>query len=355
MFVIPLTALTFLRQGAMQAIGRVVTGQMPEYIIRPIVTVAVVVTLALIGPGALTATTAVAANLAGVATAFAVGALMLMRALPRIVRTVAPRYATRVWLRSALPMMLVSGVWLINNYCTTLVVGSLAGSRAVGTYSVVEKGAELIVVLLVAANLPLAPVIARAYAQKDLETLQHSAERVAQATLLVSLPVAIAFAFFPTVYLNIFGPTFQAGATALTILALAQLVNAAAGPAGNVLLMTGHERAAVWGIGSAMAVNVVVAVALVPPLGVTGGAIASASSLVIWNVVLLLLARKLVGVNVTAFRALHIAHRANPGDRRVGLATAQGTSGVGTLLTRKVATRQDGKKRSRKRQPARTE
>lgn len=302
MLFVPFTTLTLLRQGAMQAIGRVVTGQLPEYLIRPVLTLAGIGALVLAGH--LTTITALSANVVSVAIAFTVGAVLLRRALPVVVRSAKPKYATRAWMRAALPMMLISGVWMVNNSCTTLIVGTLDGPRAAGVYSVVEKGAELIVVLLVAANMPLAPAIARMHARKDRMGLEHTTERVAQATLLVSLPVAAAFAIFPNVYLSIFGPSFQVGATALTILALAQLVNAAAGPAGNVLIMTGHERTAVRGIGAGLLANIVLGVVLVPPLGVTGGAIASASSLVIWNTVLLMLARRRVGVNVTAFRRL---------------------------------------------------
>jgi O-antigen/teichoic acid export membrane protein len=307
MLLVPLTTLTLVRQGAMQAIDRVVSGQLPEYLIRPVLTLAGIGALEFIGHGVLTSTTALGANVVGVAVAFTVGAAVLRRALPPALRSVRPDYATREWMRAALPMMLISGVWMANNYVTTLLVGTLDGPRAVGVYSVVQKGAELIVVVLVAANMPLAPVIARAHARADREGLQHAAERVAQATLLVSLPAAAAFTIFPGVYLNIFGSSFHTGATALVILALAQLVNAAAGPAGNVLIMTGHERVAVRGIGAGLIANLVLGIALIPPLGVTGGAIASASSLVLWNVVLLVLARRRVGVNVTAVRSLRMA------------------------------------------------
>jgi O-antigen/teichoic acid export membrane protein len=306
MLLIPLTALTTLRQAAMQAIGRVVSGQLPEYLIRPVLVIVGIGTLEVIGHGALTATTAIAVNISGVAVAFIVGAMMLRRALPTLLRSVTAQYETRAWVRASLPMMLISGVWLANNYLATLVVGTLDGPRAAGVYSVAEKGAELIVVVLVAANIPLAPAIARLHARGDRDGLQHATERIAQVTLLASAPLALGFAIFPDLYLGIFGASFRTGATALTILALSQMVNAAAGPAGNVLLMTGHERAAVGGIGAGMVANLVLAIVLVPSLGVTGGAIASGSSLVLWNTVLLMLARQRVGVNVTAFRSLRV-------------------------------------------------
>jgi O-antigen/teichoic acid export membrane protein len=307
MLLVPLTSLTLLRQGAMQAVGRVVRGQLPEYLIRPAAILAGIGALELVQPSALTPTTALVANVMGVALAFTIGAVMLRRALPAAVRSVRAEYAAREWLRASLPMMLISGIWMANNYLTTLMVGTLNGPRAAGVYSVVQKGAELIVVLLVATNMPLAPAIARMHAHGDRQGLEHTTERVAQTAFLASAPIAAAFMIFPGVYLGIFGAGFQTGATAVMILAVGQLVNAAAGPAGNVLLMTGHEHAAVRGIGAGLLANLALGVILIPPLGVTGGAIAFASSLVLWNVVLAVLARQRVGVNVTAFRALRMA------------------------------------------------
>jgi O-antigen/teichoic acid export membrane protein len=210
-------------------------------------------------------------------------------------------------------MMLIAGVWMVNNSITTLMVGTIDGPRAAGVYTVVQKGAEVIVILLYATNMPLAPAVARLYARGDRQDLEHTTERMARATLLVSAPVAIAFMVFPHIYLDLFGASFQTGATALVILALGQLINAAAGPSGNVLLMTGQERIAVRGVAAGLLVNVVLAVVLVPPLGVTGGAIAFASGLALWNTVLVVLARRLVGVNVTAFRRLSLQSHSRSG------------------------------------------
>jgi O-antigen/teichoic acid export membrane protein len=304
MLIIPITALTLLRQGAMQAIGRIVSGQLPEYLIRPVLILVSISALWLVDRKLLTPTTALGANVTGLLVAFVVGAIVLRRSLPRELRSVHPQYATREWLTASLPMMLISGIWMANNYCTTLVVGTLDGSRAVGVYNVVQKGAELIVLVLLAANMALAPTLARLYAQRDQKSLEHATERIAQATLLVSGPLAAGFIAFGGLYLSIFGPSFSTGASALAILAVGQLFNATAGPAGNVLLMTGHERNAIVGIGIGLAANLILAVVLVPPLGVTGGAIAFATSLVLWNSALVIIARRRIGVNVTALPQL---------------------------------------------------
>jgi O-antigen/teichoic acid export membrane protein len=305
MLLVPITSLTLLRQGAMQALGRVVTAQLPEYLIRPLLIIAGVVALQLLGGrGALTPTTALAANVTGVAVAFVVGALLLRRRLAQTLRSVRAEYATRAWLRASLPMMLIAGVWIANAYVSTLVVGAIDGARAAGVYSVVQKGAEVIVLVLTAANVSLAPAVARLHASRDRQGLEHTTEQMARATLWGSLPVAAAFIAFPHVYLGLFGSGFQTGAAALVILALGQLVNATAGPSGNVLIMTGHEGVAVRGVAAGLVVNLLLAVALVPPLGVAGGAIAFACSLLCWNVALVALARRRLAINVTPFRRL---------------------------------------------------
>lgn len=304
MALIPLTALTLLRQAAMQAIGRVIEGQFPEYLIRPVLILALVVALGLFG--SLTPMIAVGANVAGVGGAAVVGALMLRRALPRIIRSAGSAYETRNWLRASLPMMLTGGVWTANYYLATLIVGVLAGAASAGVYAVAERGSSLIVMMLLAGNMALGPVVARLYAKGDRAGLERESTRVARATFALSLPVALILVLFPQLYLGLFGEGFSSGATALVILVAGQVFNAAAGPAGNVLMMTRHEIAAAGGVAVGLAANVVLGVVLVPSIGVTGGAIAFTASLVLWNTLLVLFARRHVAVNVTALRALDI-------------------------------------------------
>jgi O-antigen/teichoic acid export membrane protein len=304
MLLVPLTALTLLRQGAMQAFGRVVTGQVPEYLIRPLLILAGIVALEFLGDDILTPATALGVNVLGVATAFCVGTVLLLRTLPTDLRLVRPEYATREWIRASIPMMLITGVWMLDNYVGTLVTGALEGPGAAGVFTVVQSSAAVIMLFVAAANLPLAPAVARLHARGDRQQLERTTQRIAWAGLLVSAPLCIAFAIFPDVFLDLFGPGFRTGSTALTIVALGQLVNAATGPAGYVLIMTGHELVTVRAVGVAVLINLVLAILLVPPLGVTGTAIAFVASLVLWNISLVLIARRRLGVNVTAFRRL---------------------------------------------------
>lgn len=65
--------------------------------------------------------------------------------------------------------------------------------------------------------------------------------------------------------------------------------------------MTGHERAACWGIGAGLLTTLILCIALVPFLGVTGAAIADAASFVVWNVMWNVMVRRRLAINATAF------------------------------------------------------
>lgn len=307
MLLIPVNALVLLRQATMQAFGRIVTGQMPEYVIRPVILLGGIGVLAVADRRVLTPPIAMGVNVAAVSVAFVAGVLGLRKAIPEQARAIAPRYEVRKWIAAALPMMLIGGMWQVNGYVTTIAVGTLGGARDAGIYSAVEKGGEFIVLLLVAANMPFAPVIARMHARGDRAGLEHTAERIAQVTVLAASAVAAFFVFFPGTYLGIFGHGFASGGAALRILALGQLFNAVAGPVGSVLIMTGHERAAIWGVGSGLVTTLALSLALIPALGVTGAAVADAASFVVWNTVLVVLCRRLVAINATAFWPLSMA------------------------------------------------
>jgi O-antigen/teichoic acid export membrane protein len=240
-------------------------------------------------------------NVSAATAALAVGMLVLRKTIPERVRTAAPHYLKREWIMAALPMMLIGGIWQLNGYVSTIAVGMLGGAQEAGIYNVVEKGAGVVVLLLIAANMPFAPLVARMRAVGDRAGMEHGAERIAQATVIASLPIVIFLVAFPDVYLGLFGTEFDSGVTALRILALGQLFNAAAGPVGSVLIMTGHERTACWGVGIGLLTTVILSVALIPPLGVTGAAIADAASFVVWNVALNVLCRRNLSINATAF------------------------------------------------------
>ena len=78
----------------------------------------------------------------------------------------------------------------------------------------------------------------------------------------------------------------MAGQTALFVLMGSQLVNAFTGATAQLLIMTGYDRDTAIGVSISAAVNVVLNAVMIPPYGMNGAAIATATSTVLWNVIL---------------------------------------------------------------------
>ncbi|MGH2542589.1 MAG: polysaccharide biosynthesis C-terminal domain-containing protein, partial [Ardenticatenaceae bacterium] len=174
----------------------------------------------------------------------------------------------------------------------------------------VVQGATLVAFTLTAANMVLAPYIAQLYAAGDNTRLQHMVTRGAQVILLTALPVAGTFIFFgEPILASVFGDAYRAGAAALAILCLGQLVNAGAGSVGLILNMTGHERDTAVGVAAAAAANLILNLILIPRFGIEGAAVATAVSLATWNVLLCRRVYRRVGIRSAAFHFSPVTER----------------------------------------------
>jgi O-antigen/teichoic acid export membrane protein len=96
--------------------------------------------------------------------------------------------------------------------------------------------------------------------------------------------------------LGLFGPEFTVAYPALLLISLGQLFNAYCGQNGTVATMTGRERAQTKILIVAAAINVFLNLLLIPLFGITGGAIASAASVMFWNVATVILIRDELGL-----------------------------------------------------------
>lgn len=283
---VPLTALVTTRQATLTGLSRVVTGQFPELLLRPVLFMLVLIPFALGKGVSLSPQLAMAFNVGAVSVAFAAGVVLLARAFPSEARAAEPGYESRAWRRTALPMMLLGGMWLVNPLVSTIMLGSLRGAHDVGVYTVVSRAAEVMTIGLVAVTTTLAPKVAQHFARGDMAGLQRAVSNATKLAVAWSASVALVLIVFNQPLLSIFGSQFAGAGLALAIVVCGQFVNSAAGPAGILLIMTKHELAAAVGVGAGLLVNIALNALLVPSLGVNGAAIGAAASLVVWNAAL---------------------------------------------------------------------
>jgi O-antigen/teichoic acid export membrane protein len=105
-------------------------------------------------------------------------------------------------------------------------------------------------------------------------------------------------------FLNIFGQDFVDGKGALIILSVGRLLNVAFGSVGAIMIMTGHEREAAFGVGVSAVANVMLNATLIPKWGINGAALATTISLILWNVTLCTYVFRRLGINATILGAV---------------------------------------------------
>lgn len=298
---LPLLALGNLRGAALRGLRKVVRGQLPELLLRPGLFVLALTVVAVAGAG-VSPGMAMALHAGAALVAFLIGAWLLLRVLPHEARSATPEYRTRAWAASVLPLTLLAGIQVVNNQTDVVLLGVLASKEEVGIYRVVFQAATLVVFVLTAVNMVLAPHFARLHAMGERAELERLARWGAKMVLLAAAPVAAGLVIFGGPVLGfVFGTRYAVGAAALAILCVGQLANAAMGSVGLLLNMTGHERDTAVGVGLAAGANVVLNLLLIPPFGIEGAATATAASLMIWNVVLYRRVRRRLDVVPTAW------------------------------------------------------
>jgi O-antigen/teichoic acid export membrane protein len=307
---IPLSAITALRQGSLRGFHSIFRSQLPEYLIQPLLFIAAI-------GGALYLSQRGSAGEIGIfgvmllrsvsiAIAFFIGIVFLIQTVPRAVAKATPEYSTSEWSKGIWPFLLISATHVINSRADILMLGFQSGPEAVGIYTVASRGAEFIVFVLMAVNTAIGPKISQCYAKRDMQTLQKIITTSTRAVFIGSVPIALGLIFFGHYFLQVFGTEFVQGYWALRILCIGQLISAGAGSVGLLLDMTGHEKDSALGIGLSAGLNIVLNALLIPELGAEGAAIATASSLIFWNVFLLVRVQKRLGIASTVLGATQL-------------------------------------------------
>lgn len=274
--------LTAVRSALLQLRGHIVASQWPQMVLAPALTLMSLCVIWLI-EGRLSGHLVLAATTgAALVNVFVTSALA-----QRSQRGIGADEPTDADTARALPFMWIGMLYLLNGRIDLIMLGTLDGAQAAGVYSVASRIAELVTFVLLASNMVIAPRIARLHKGGERVKLQRLLTGASRRVAAATLPVAAAFVLLAHPLLKaLYGPEFAAGAIVLQILALAQLFNVFAGPTAVLLNMTGQERLTTMGVAVSVIVNLILNVVLIPRFGATGAAIATGTSLVIWNVLL---------------------------------------------------------------------
>lgn len=191
---------------------------------------------------------------------------------------------TKALLYFSLPLFLADSLYLIMGNVDNVVVGHYLSSAKLGFYNAAFLLMSLIPIFLGAVSIMYLPVAT------SLKVVGHHDESLSlyqsstRWLFILTLPLFLTFFLFPAQTLALlFGTRYTAAATSLWILSLGAFINTFLGPNNFALVAYGETRLVLYGSLAPAAVDVVICLLLVPRIGISGAAIATAVALGVSN------------------------------------------------------------------------
>jgi O-antigen/teichoic acid export membrane protein len=291
---IPFLAFSKLWLSAIRAMRAVKYWVLVGKIIRPALCLALLAFLFLTG---LKLSALVISDLAAILLAAGLGIYFLKRLLPgQWYRSRAVTDRRKLFGFSA-PLFLVETLDFILRRVDIIIIGIFLVSTQVGIYHAAVRVAMLLAIPLASVDSIFAPMIAEYHGRGDMVNLRRNFKVSTRWIFSLVCPLFIFILLFPAPLLRLFGNEFTRASLVLVILSAGQLVNAATGPVGYMIMMTGHPRLTLLNTLSLALVNVSLNLLLIPRLGIAGAAIAAASSAAAINILRLIEVYHLLNVH----------------------------------------------------------
>lgn len=277
-----------------------------ERVVRPLLQVVLVLGAALLGSGA-AGSGALALAIAWVAPytlALLCALVMLWRTMRKnpdtfgTGRPEAPReVATEFW-RFTIPRGVARLAQVGLQRADIAVVTIVAGPAAAAMYTAVTRFLVLGQLATTALQQVSEPHLAKLLAKDNHKGAKLVTQQLTLWTVSLAWPIYLVFVILAERLLSaVFGTDFAVGADSLRILCVAMLFATSIGPLDMLLLMAGRSSLSLINTVTALAVDVVGCLLLVPVLGIVGAAIAWAAAIVVRNVMCFVQVRRTLGIS----------------------------------------------------------
>ena len=165
-----------------------------------------------------------------------------------------------------------------------ILLGSLVALSASGLFAAARRITAAPGLMVNAMNQVYNPIASDLFLQNRREELELLSKSMARWTFSLILPLFGLAVVFPGEILSVFGSSFRDASSALVIMAIGMLFLFGTGPVTGILILSGRPRLALVDYLSAMTLELVLALLLIPRYGLAGAAIASTSGRFVNNV-----------------------------------------------------------------------
>ena len=195
------------------------------------------------------------------------------------------RVPAREVLGFTLPLLSSDLLYAAMSTTDVILLGYFHSAADVGALRVILPAAALNQVIFASFSLLFTPAAARLFARDDQPGINQLYWRTAAWLAVFTFPIfLLTFSLAEPITVLLFEERYRGSAVFLAIMSLAMYFNVALGFNGLTLKVLGRIRYVVVLNLAAVVVNVALNVALIPPLGALGAAVATGSTLIVHNV-----------------------------------------------------------------------
>jgi O-antigen/teichoic acid export membrane protein len=295
--ILPAYALANVQEGIARSYDWVGLAMMPGYVIRQLL-LTILMAAAYLAQLPMNAMTAVI--VAGVSIWLpTLGQLLVVnRRLSGRIERGPKAYDFKIWLLTALPILMVEGFYSLLAYTDVLVLQHFCPPDEVAIYYAAAKTLALVSFVYYSVSATTAHRFSGYHITGDRKGLSAFIVQSIKWTFWPSLAATALLLLCGRPILGLFGPQFTEGYHLMFILAAGLLARAAIGPIERLLNMLGEQRICALVYALAFGVNIGLCVALIPHFGMAGAAGATASALVIESILLFIVTKNRLGFHV---------------------------------------------------------
>jgi O-antigen/teichoic acid export membrane protein len=294
---VPAYALGNVQEGISRSYDWVGLSMMPGYIVRQLL-LTVLMAIAYVANLPMNAVTAMAVAAISIWLPTFAQFLIVNRRLARNIEPGLKAYDFRVWLTTALPILMVEGFYAMLAYTDVLVLQLFRPPDEVAVYYAAAKTLALVAFIHYSIAATTAHRFSVYHVAGDHKALSAFLAQSIKWTFWPSVAATGVLLLFGRPILALFGAEFTDGYHLMFILAAGLLARAAIGPIERLLNMLGEQRVCAMVYAGAFTMNVVLCVILIPLFGPAGAAIATATALITESIFLFIVTKRRLGFHV---------------------------------------------------------
>jgi len=198
--------------------------------------------------------------------------VLLQRRINRNVADVSPDYDSKLWIRTASPLLIIVVFSGYFSELNMLIVGSYLPPEELAIFNASFRTAFMIGFGVAAVDVVTLPKASMLFAGQNAQGLQRLITHATHLKFWGALAAVTIMVFFGKPILSIFGENFVEGYRALLILGVAMLLIAGTGAVTELLSISGHQDHCLYVYVSAFVLTLILHATLIPIYGLDGAA-----------------------------------------------------------------------------------